>query len=182
MTPFRIILALLVLAALLLAAGCVTQPVTTAPATGDLTPVSTPSGTQEEPLAEKTTIKPIVVVTKTVTPTPTENKHPDYIKLDAEVYKAGEVVVFQLINRGTGTIRCTTSEPGYTISLLAGNRSSFVVASGGGTLQKITELPPSTSTRRYTLNTVNLTPGMYLVEFDCDTGFAREFVIRENPT
>ncbi|MFA5266687.1 MAG: hypothetical protein WC379_01850 [Methanoregula sp.] len=186
MTRIRIIFTLLLLAALLLAAGCVNPPQktaapdsTAAPATDDLAGGSALPATQAVSPAATLTETTIAVPAKVVT-SPREIKNPDYIKMDAENYKVGEIVEFKLINRGTTTIHCSTTDPGYSVSLLSGDGTPSVVARSGGTSPVITGIPPSTPTRTYTLNTVNLTPGKYLIEFDCEKGIAREFVLDEN--
>lgn len=175
MTELRFFfMALLITAAVLMAAGCVNPPqtpvtpaVTTIPASTEETTLSTPPSTTvpvTEPVVTANITRPAIL-------------NPDYIKMDAESYKSGEVVEFKLINRGTGTVVCPATDPGYTISFLPEGGSAVFVASGGAQTREVTKLTPSTWTKAYTLNTANLTPGTYIVEFNCDTGYSREFVV-----
>jgi hypothetical protein len=187
--------ALVLVAAMVMAAGCESLPQkpvspVTITATISAPPPTTSASTTMPTISPEVTILqqpntvPSTLTTHESVPvdpvpeTPSQSKNQDYIKMDAENYHRGEVVEFYLRNIGTEPIECGTSEPGYSVSLLFQNGSRKIVSQSGGFLQVITEIPPGSATRTQTLDTTNWIAGRYLIQFGCGNGISREFILR----
>ena len=190
MTPFRSILVLLlVLTVLLLAAGCTSQspsvpasasptatnPLTilsTRPVTTIITPVVTPS-TEPEPV-------PVTTMSKETVAQPS-NYHPEYIKMDATVYTVGEVVLFSLVNKGSEIKGCDYAHPTYTIYHLSPDGTRLEVSKNDPVRSYRTVMSigdPGSATGPFSLDTSKLSPGRYLIRFDCGNNVSRDFVIQ----
>jgi hypothetical protein len=198
MTQLRTILfLLLMLAVLLLAAGCESDsPQDSAPAsptvTKTLTKIPTRHVTTTNPLLETTTTEQETVrVTDTIQETespvsatvaPPANYHPEYIRMDATTYTVGDIVQFYLVNKGTEIKGCNYAHPAYTVYHLSPDGTRMVVASSDPKLSFFTIISEdeiATSTGPFNLDTRKWTPGRYLIRFDCGNNVAREFVIME---
>ena len=196
MTRVRIIFSLLLLAALMLAAGCESE---SAPASAPASPAATPTLAKMTPRYTATT--PILPVetpradpelvpestlakeTESLSPgtvAPPANYHPEYIRMDATTYSVGEVVQFYLVNKGSEIKGCDYAHPPYTIFLRLPDDTRRVIASGDparSCLTVISEGEIASSTGPFSLDTRKLTPGRYIIRFDCGNRVAREFVI-----
>ncbi|MFY9800696.1 MAG: hypothetical protein WAK10_05565 [Methanoregula sp.] len=155
----------IVMVAVLLAAGC-----TTTPTLGNLT--STPTQTRVSPTKEKSVSFYMVTI-----PQP-EGIHPDYIKMDSDVYIQGEIINFYIINEGSEALMCWIPSSVHLYRQI-----------GAWELQMEPEktqinrgyyLKPGESTSLQRLSTTDRTPGHYKMVTDC--GVSREFEIRVAPT
>ena len=195
MTRIRIIFSLLLLlAVLLLAAGCESE---SAPASAPASPTATHTLVKIT-TRQATTIPPVVITSAEPEPVPetilvkeTEslslgtvappaNYHPEYIRMDATTYSVGEVVQFYLVNKGSEIKGCDYSHPPYTIYLHLPDDTRRVIASGDPTRSYLTVISDgeiASSTGPFSLDTRKLTPGRYIIRFDCGNNVAREFVI-----
>jgi hypothetical protein len=184
---------LLVLAALLLAAGC-TSPENSDAAAGttatntlstistrQVTPTFTPEITLTEP--EPVPVTPTNTETKSsagITIAQSGNYHSEYIKMDATLYKAGEVVQFYLVNKGPEITGCSFTHPAYTVyrELQDGTRQKIASDDPSRSYPMvIAKEEVASSTGPFTLDTARLIPGRYLIRFDCGNNVAREFIL-----
>jgi len=182
---------LFVLALLLLAAGCETTPDTavppgTAPAITPakipVRPVTTPippvtSGTADtEPVTEITALQE---TSTAETSRQSAGYHPEYIRMDAETYNAGDVVQFYLVNRGTEIKGCDYAQPAFTIYQIYpdGTRRKVSGNIPGISYQVVMTGDPGSATGPLNFNTAGMVPGRYLIRFDCGNNVAKEFVI-----
>jgi hypothetical protein len=190
---------LLTLAILLLAAGCTSQP---------QTPAAPPSVTAADtltPLTSQeviTTIPPTVNITAEPTPVPftttgrkTESSpavtvdlsasyHPEYIRMDATTYSVGEVVQFYLVNKGSEIKGCDYAHPSYTIYSLSPNGSRLPVSTSDpirAYRTVMSEGEPASATGPFSFDTGKISPGRYLIRYDCGNNVAREFEIMARP-
>ena len=196
MTSFRPILVILfALAILLLAAGCTSQPqAPAAPASTTAADMLTPITPQEE----ITTIPPAVTIPTEPEPVPvvttsqkpesipavtvnlSANSHPEYIRMDATAYSVGEVVQFYLVNKGSEINGCDYAHPAYTIYSLSPDGSRLPVSASDPIRAYRTVMSgsePASATGPFSLDTAKLSPGTYLIRFDCGNNVAREFEI-----
>lgn len=164
MTPFRVTFALLlVMVAVLLAAGCAGQQVAVENRT---TPV-TQTIQESKPLYNGTIAQP-------------DSTHPEYIKMDADVFNVGEVVEFYMINEGSEILTCANWQPSYSVLLLLDNGTRQRVADSGVVQPAISYIKPGSVTPHYRIETTGWEPGRYLIRFDCNA-VSREFILREIP-
>jgi len=195
MIPLRTMLALLLLTALLLFAGCesespadATSPAS-ATATHTLTTISTRHVTTTIPPAVTLSNEPEPAPVTTIiqesesrsqgTVTQPGNYHPEYIKMDATVYTPGEVVQFYLVNKGPEITGCDFTHPTYTIYHLSPDGTRLAVSSGDPTRSYMTVISdPDSATGPFSLDTRRLPPGRYLIRFDCGNNVSRDFVIQ----
>jgi hypothetical protein len=157
MTPLRSTLALL------LAAGCAGQHVAVENRTTPVTQTTRESKTLY-----------------TVTIAQPDSTHPEYIKMDADVYNVGEIVEFYMINEGSGTLTCANWQPSYSVLWLLDNGTRQRVADSGVVQPAISYIKPGSVTPHYRIETTGWGPGRYLIRFDCDA-ISREFILREIP-
>jgi hypothetical protein len=195
MTPFRTTFALLlVIAVLLLAAGCTSQspatPATASPAATNPPVVpSTRPVTISTPVVTLTT-EPITIPVTTITKetesvsqntvAPVSTYHPEYIKMDATVYTPGEVVEFYLVNKGAEIKGCDYAHPTYTIYHLSPDGTRLEIAKNDPirAYRTVMTADPASATGPFSLDTGKLSPGRYLIRFDCGNNVSRDFVIQ----
>jgi len=187
---------MLLLAALLMAAGCTSDlgtpdgqtgmtpitPMKTVPARSVTTtiPPAVTMSAEPEPLPEVTPQEPVAAVTvSSMTKPLSTNYHPDYITMDANVYKVGEVVLFYLVNRGPEIRGCDYSHPAYSVYHLSPDGTRLVVSTSDPNRSYTTVMSgdPGSSTGPFSLGTGRLSPGRYLIRFDCGNNVGREFVL-----
>jgi len=151
---------------LILVAGCTTTPVSENRTAGASTPNITPSAVLgSNSSCQGTYSQPDYPV------------HPDFIKMDSEVYNQGEVIEFYLVNEGAETLTCNNTPPSFSIFRQTENKSWEIQSEFEETRSPIISyLKPGESTRSQRITTTNLLPGRYNVVFDC--GVSREFEIR----
>jgi hypothetical protein len=207
MTPLRHALAMLLLViCVLLAAGCISQPVAENH-TGN-TPMNvtafTPSATPTSMPVVSLTISAIVTTisstsSKNMTVSPTLQKsqqkngttfpqpismhpaismYPEYIVMDQSSYKAGEVIIFHIENKGSTDIECGYGpyriiflQPNGTWEILPCKDDRFYIA-------VMYSIPPGGRSRDYTIDTTDFIPGRYLLAPSC-LNLSREFIIEE---
>jgi hypothetical protein len=185
---------------LLLAAGCESQePSDAAPAittaTHSLTKISTRHVTTTIPPAVTPSNEPEPGPVTTIiqeseslsqgTVTGPRNYHPEYIKMDATVYTPGEVVQFYLVNKSPEITGCTYSHPAYTVYHLSPDGTRLSVSTNDPNrsyITLITEGEPGSATGPFSLDTRRLSPGRYLIRFDCGNNVSRDFVIQARAT
>jgi hypothetical protein len=142
-------------------------------------PTVVTTGTEPEPVPETTRAKE----TESLSPgtvAPPANNHPEYIRMDATTYSVGEVVQFYLVNKGSEIKGCDYAHPPYTVYLRLPDDSRRTIASGNPArsyLTVISEGEIASSTGPFSLDTSKLTPGRYIIRFDCGNNVAREFMI-----
>ena len=192
MISFRTIPVLLfVLALLLLAAGCESPPDTAA------LPGTTPSTTATKiPVRHVTTTTPLPTIITGESEPVTEitalpetsaagtsrqsaSYLPEYIRMDAETYNAGDIVQFYLVNRGAGITGCDYARPAFTIYQIFpdGTRRKVSGNIPGISYRAVMTGDPGSATGPLSFNTAGMVPGRYLIRFDCGSNVAREFVI-----
>lgn len=161
MSLFRVMVALiLVMMAVLLAAGCAGQ--------------------------HKPAYQDIVVIEHQATDQPDidpqENTPPfDSIRMDANIYNMGEVVGFSAVNESPGAGRCTDHPCSYRIARLVKNESWQVLLTPLVTMLPYFDSPYyARSCQPMHFATTNWTPGRYRIQYRC--GIFQEFSIREMPT
>jgi len=195
MTRIRIIFSLLLLiTALLLVAGCESA---SAPASGPASPTATHTLAKITTRHVTTTIPPVEITsepepvpettfakeTESLSPgtvAPPANYHPEYIRMDATTYSVGEVVQFYLVNKGSEIKGCDYAHPPYTVYLRLPDDTRRVIASGDPARSYLTVISGeeiASSTGPFNLDTRKLTPGRYIIRFDCGNNVAREFMI-----
>jgi hypothetical protein len=171
MTPFRTSLALsLILVVLMLAAGCTTTPA-----------LDNRTGTLTQTLVSPTTEKPETFYKVTIPQT--EGVHPEYIKMDSDVYIQGEIIEFHVVNEGSSPFACDYL-PSYNLyrqvgtwELLTKRKSDYSIP-GNYWLNSVNSTWGQNSTEIEHVNTLDLIPGHYKIS---KCGVSREFEIREKP-
>ena len=166
--PVRVAIALcIMMVAVLLTAGCtITQ--TKDNLTGALprNPISQP--TEESVLFYHVTIPQA------------EGIHPDYIKMDSDVYNQGEVIKFHVVNEGSESLACWRTIPSlhYHLYRQIGTWESQPEPTETH-IDYGYYLKPGESTPVQQINTTELLPGHYKIVTDC--GVSREFEIHAAP-
>jgi len=187
---------MLLLTALLMVAGCTSESGTPAAPTGTTSittlktvparsvtttiPPAVTMSAEPEPVFEVTTQEPVAAVTiSSMTNALSTNYHPDYITMDATVYKVGEVVLFYLVNRGPEIRGCDYSHPAYSVYHLSPDGTRLMVSTHDPNRSYTTVMSgdPGSSTGPFSLDTGRLSPGRYLIRFDCGNNVGREFVL-----
>jgi hypothetical protein len=159
----------IVMVAVLLAAGCMTTS-----ASGSLT--GNPTQTPVSPIMEKS-----VTFYKVTIPQP-EGIHPDYIKIDSDVYNLGEVIEFHVVNEGSEPLACWQITPSLDYHLYRQIGTWELQPepySTGWHTDSGYYLQHGESTPELRLRTADLIPGHYKIVTDC--GVSREFEIRAAP-
>ena len=185
---------LLILAALLLAAGCASQENSDATASVTATKTLSTIPTRlipptTSPVVTRSTEPDAVPGTPAIEESESQsesivaqpgNNHPEYIRMDATIYKAGEVVEFYLVNKGPEITGCSYTHPTYTIYRLFRDGTREKVSSEDPARSYLTVISGdeiASSTGPFTLGTASLIPGRYLIRFDCGNNVAREFIL-----
>jgi len=155
MTPLRTPLTLLLLvAAVLLAAGCTTQ---------------------QKPVAPGVTIPGQQFTTIPSIPQPFES-----IILDARTYNVGEVVEFYVVDASTGKGGCPDHPCSYRIARLVKNESWQVMRLPIVTMLPFGDSAYyDDSCQPMHFATTGWVPGRYRIQYRC--GLSEEFVVREMP-
>jgi hypothetical protein len=172
MTPPRATLALLLLvAAVLLAAGCAGKPAVDNHTDTSISGIS-PAVPQSKSLNNMTVVRQ-------------DNTHPEYIKMDADRYNVGEIVEFYLKNEGNETLSCMGDISSYRVYNESDESWLYPPVPVEPhplitILPTLSEIVPGSSTSVFRINTAGWVPGTYRVQFGC-LGISREYVIREVP-
>lgn len=182
---------MLLLTTLLLAAGCESQDqAPAAPAGTTVTiqktlpprtlattiPPAVTTSSEPEPVPEVTTQEPVLSPVATIVVS--GNYHQEYIRMDATTYSVGEVVQFYLVNKGPEISGCDFAYPAYTVYHLSPTGTRLPIATYDPARRYMTVISdPDSATGPFSLDTRKLSPGRYLIRFDCGNNVAREFVI-----
>jgi hypothetical protein len=168
--PVRVAVSLcIVMVAMLLAAGCTTGPV-----------LDNQTGTLTQTLVSPTSGKSVTFYKVTIAQV--EGIHPDYFKMESDIYNQGEVIEFHVVNEGLGSLACWRTIPSLnfhlyrqigTWELQPGPESTGAHIDYGYYLQ------PGESTPIQQLSTSDLVPGHYKIVTDCRV--SREFEIHAAP-
>jgi hypothetical protein len=163
MTSLRAILILLIIACILVTAGC-TMPSgadnRTAHATGNSAPGSVAN-------YQRTLAQP--------------GDSAKLIKMDTDVYNLGEVVEFTITNEKNRDISCTNNPPSFSVRYQKGT-GQWVTRMGEENPEpgNTTNLKPGASTAPYRFVTTGWAPGRYRIVSDC--GVSREILLRALPS
>jgi hypothetical protein len=106
-----------------------------------------------------------------------EGIHPDYVKMDSDVYVQGEIVKFSIVNKGSSSLACQWM-PSYNLYRQVGTWESLTSFTGNYRIDDYYWLETGNSTPVQQLSTTNLIPGHYKI---VKCGVSREFEIRAAP-
>jgi hypothetical protein len=98
--------------------------------------------------------------------------------MDATTYSVGEVVQFFLVNKGSEIKGCDYAHPAYTIYSLSPDGSRLPVSASDpirAYRTVMSEGEPASATGPFSLDTGKISPGKYLIRFDCGNNVGREF-------
>jgi len=171
--PLRIAVALvLVMVAVLLAAGCTTEP-THDNRNGTISSPAVTAPTQKSSALYKVTIAQ------------SNGTHAEFIKIDSDVYNIGEVIEFSLQKRSDGTETCPDSPCSYRVAFQLKNGSWQELPEPIEPMDTTVEGPRYfSSCTSMQFATTNWTGGMYRIQYHC--GVSRKFnlvvPIRPTPT
>jgi hypothetical protein len=163
MTSLRAILILLIIACILITAGC-TMPFGADNKTANATSNSAPGSVAKY---QRTLAQP--------------EDSAKLIKMDTDVYNLGEVVEFIITNEKNHDLPCTNDPPSFSVRYQKGT-GQWVTRMGkenpapGNT----TTLKPGISTAPYRFVTTGWAPGRYRIVSDC--GVSREILLRALPS
>lgn len=115
-----------------------------------------------------------------VTIAQSNSTHPEYVKMDADVYNVGEVFEFYVVNEGPDSLVCANIQKSYTIAHIMDNGSYQNVDTSGPVQPAISYMKPGEATIVFRVNTHQWLPGRYRIIFDCG-GVSRDFILREYP-
>ena len=92
----------------------------------------------------------------------------DFIRMDADVYNAGEVVEFTVTNNGTLPLECSDTPPGFRVKFQTGS-GRWVTRMGPDTPVKgnSSQLKSGESTQLYRFVSAGWEPGRYRIISDC---------------
>jgi len=159
---------------MVLAAGCTTTP---APdnQTGGIPVLPSVS-----PIAEKSATFYKVTIPQV------ESTHPEYFKMDSDVYNQGEIIEFSVVNEGSGSLACDRFIPslGFSLYRQVGTWELQPIGDSSRLQQGVHTdygyyLQPGGSEPVRHLSTTDLVPGHYKIVTEC--GVSREFEIRAAP-
>jgi len=163
MSLFRTLVLPLLIAYVLLAAGC-TAPEgnTAAPAPGQPVDVGTVHSSYQITLAQP-------------------DARSEYIRMDTDVFNAGEVVEFVVTNGGSRPLECTQTPPDFRVTFQTGSgRWGTKMGPEKPVSGNASRLEKDQSTKVYRFITTGWEPGRYRIISDC--GVEREILIRAPPT
>jgi len=104
----------------------------------------------------------------------------NYVKMDTDIYNAGEVVEFTVTNDGIGALSCAGDPPTFSVTTQTpGGVWSTKMGTGQPDRATTSVLAPGASTRQYSFVTTGWEPGRYRIVHDC--GVEREFLVRSLP-
>ena len=160
----------LIIICILIVTGCTTKPVLDNQTSTSTSPIASPTTQPSKALYKVTIAQP-------------KSTHPEFIKMDADVYNQGEVIEFYLKNEGSDSLTCMGDFSRYRIYYEEMNGSweslpepietrpaMFVVPTRS-------EMASRSSTKVFRLITIGWVPGKYKIQF-C-SGISREFILRD---
>ncbi|MCK9580786.1 MAG: hypothetical protein M0Q92_10110 [Methanoregula sp.] len=105
----------------------------------------------------------------------------DFIRMDTDIYNAGEVVEFVVTNNGLLPLTCSNTPPDFRVTFQAGNgRWATKMGPDVPVPGNISHLQKGESTRVYRFISTAWDAGRYRIVSDC--GVERDFLIRVLPT
>ena len=170
MPAYAAVALMIVMAALLLAAGCTTQPA----ADNQIGTISSPAiivPTEKSSALYKVTI---------IQP---NGSQAEIIKMDSDVYNIGEVVEFSVTNRRHVSDNCSDSPCSYHIAIQLKNGSWQVLQEPREPMDTTVEGPRySSSCSSMRFATTNWTGGLYRIQYDCGVSRVFNLVVPSKPT
>jgi hypothetical protein len=166
----RAVALVLVMVAVLLASGCMTQTAT------DNHMGTISSSTIIVPTQKSSPLYKVTI-------TQPNSSHAEIIKMDSDVYNIGEVVEFSVTNRSHVSDNCSDSPCSYRIAFQLENGSWQVLPEPMEPMDTTVEGPRySSSCSSMRFATTNWTGGMYRIQYHC--GVSRKFnlVVPLRPT
>jgi hypothetical protein len=153
----------------LLVTGCTTKPVLDNQTSTSTSPITSPTTQPSKALYKVTIAQP-------------NSTHPEFIKMDADVYNQGEVIEFYLKNEGNDSLICMGDVFHYGIAHEENGSWKYQPKPIKTTLAITvvptrSEMAPGSSTQLFRLITTGWVPGKYKIEF-C-SGISREFILRD---
>jgi len=104
----------------------------------------------------------------------------DLIRMDTDIYNAGEVVEFSVVNTGVLPLTCTNTPPDFGVTFQTGSgRWATRMGPDVPVEGNISYLQKGESTKTYQFVTDGWTPGRYRIVSDC--GVEHEFLVRALP-
>ena len=161
----------LIIICILIVTGCTTKPVLDNQTSTSTSPIASPTTQPSKALYKVTIAQP-------------NSTHPEFIKMDADVYNQGEVIEFYLKNEGNDSLTCMGDFSSYRMyykeidgswKYLPGPiepRPAMTV------IYTRSEMAPGSSTKVFRLITIGWVPGKYRIQFDC-MEISREFILRD---
>lgn len=105
----------------------------------------------------------------------------DFIRMDTDVYNAGEVVEFSVINNGLLPLECTNTPPEFRVTFQTGSgRWATKMGPEVAVKGNSSYLQNGESTKFYRFVTDGWEPGRYRIVSDC--GVERDILVRGIPT
>jgi hypothetical protein len=102
-----------------------------------------------------------------------ESIHPDYVRMDSDVYVQGETIGFSVINNGSSPLACRWM-PSYNLYRQAGTWELLTTLKGNYRIDDYYWLGAGNSTPVQQLSTTDLIPGHYKL---VKCGVSREFEV-----
>jgi hypothetical protein len=137
-----------------------------------------PSGTINA--RENATAAPGTIAASYVATINQPNAQSGYLKMDTDIYNAGEVVGFTVTNDGSETLACAGNPPSFSVQFQAGNGLwATRMGTGEPNASETSSLAPGASTQVYRFVTTGWDPARYRIVHDC--GVEREFLVRALP-
>ena len=153
----------IIIICILIVTGCTTKPVLDNQTITSTSPIASPTTQPSKALYKVTIVQP-------------NSTHPEFIKMDADVYNQGEVIEFYLINEGSEKLACANTPPSFGIYHQLNYSWEFLTEQVETVAPGFSHLEPGESTRVRRIITTTWTPGRYKIVSDC--GISREFELR----
>ncbi|MFA5211847.1 MAG: hypothetical protein WC406_00785 [Methanoregula sp.] len=161
----------IIIICILIVTGCTTKPVLDNQTSASTSPITSPTTQPSKALYKVTIAQP-------------NSTHPEFIKMDADVYNQGEVIEFYLKNEGNDSLICMGDFSRYRMYYKEITGSWKYLPGPIEPRPAITVVPtrsemaPGSSTKVFRLITTGWVPGRYMIQFDC-MGISRQFEIRD---
>jgi hypothetical protein len=117
-----------------------------------------------------------------VTISQAEGIHPDYIKMDSDIYSQGDVIEFFVVNEGFDSLPCWIPHSYQIYRQDSEGSWELQITPVKTFVSRGYELKPGESTPVQTIQTDDKIPGLYKIVSDC--GVSREFnlIVPARPT
>jgi hypothetical protein len=105
------------------------------------------------------------------------NTHPEFIKMESDIYNTGEIIEFFVVNRSNDQNSCINSACSYRIAYLSDNGTWQLLSEPMEPLVYSVNGPQyRSSCQPVRIDTTKWTSGRYRIQYYC--GISREFKIR----